>query len=57
MPLTSMMSASVYRFIGCRCLAAGVRQRTTACERCSVLRTRPNPPCPLPLESIAGAVK
>ena len=25
---------------GCRCLAAGFRQRTTACERCSVLRTR-----------------
>ena len=29
--------ASVYR-----CLAAGIRQRTTDCERCSVLRTRPN---------------
>ena len=25
-----------------RCLAAGIRQRTTDCERCSELRTRPN---------------
>ena len=25
-----------------RCLAAGIRQRTTACGRCSVLRARPN---------------
>ena len=28
--------------LGYRCLAAGFRQRTTACEWCSVLRTRPN---------------
>ena len=40
-----------------RCLAAGIRQRTTVCERCSVLRTRPNLSYPPPLESIAGAAR
>ena len=38
-----------------RCFAAGIRQRTTVCERCSLLRTRPNLSYPPPLESIAGA--
>ena len=37
-----VIGLSVYR-----CLAAGIRQRTTACERCSVLRTRPNLSYPL----------
>ena len=39
MPATHVLhilGLSVYR-----CLAAGIRQRITACERCSVLRTRP----------------
>ena len=40
---TSVPGLSVYR-----CLAAGIRQRTTACERCSVLRTRPNLSYPPP---------
>ena len=31
-----------------RCLAAGIRQKTTDCERCSGLRTRPNLSCPPP---------
>ena len=37
------LGLSVYR-----CLAAGIRQRTTACEPCSELRTRLNLSCPAP---------
>jgi len=35
---------SVYRCLAVTTVAAGIRQRTTVCERCSVLRTRPNLP-------------
>jgi len=42
-PVVCSRGLSVYR-----CVAAGIRQRTTACERCSVLRTRPNLSYPPP---------
>ena len=53
-PMTNRLGIgfSVYR-----CLAAGVGQRTTACRRCSVLRTRPNLSYSPPLESIAGTAR
>ena len=40
-PVDIDISLSVYR-----CLAAGIRQRTTVCGRCSELRTRPKPSSP-----------
>ena len=41
-------TAHVFGLSVYRCFAAGIRQRTTDCERCSVLRTRPNLSYPPP---------
>ena len=43
-PLYWQLGLSVYR-----CVAAGVKPKTTVRERCDGARARPNPSCPLPL--------